>query len=93
MQKKGDRSESVAKGIVNQLAAIIRTSQIHNPKNVAVLKSVDKLTELLNIVFSEEPTVNLELVGEYFYLNESRIKVSMDQLINFDYLVHEYKKL
>ena len=93
MQKKGDSSERVAKGIVNQLAAIIRTSQIHNPQNVAVLKSVDRLMELLTVVFGEESAVNLERVGEFFYLNESCLKVSMDQLINFDYLVHEYKKL
>ncbi|KKM17880.1 hypothetical protein LCGC14_1671290, partial [marine sediment metagenome] len=93
MQKKGDGEERVAKGIVNQLAAIIRTSQIHNPQNVAVLKSVDRLIDLLAVVFEEESAANLELVGEYFYLNESRIKVSMDQLINFDYLVREYKKL
>lgn len=93
MQKKGDGEERVAKGIVNQLAAIIRTAQIHNPQNVAVLKSVDRLIDLLAVVFEEESAANLELVGEYFYLNDSRIKVSMDQLINFDYLVREYKKL
>ena len=93
MQGKSEGADSVAKGIVNQMAAIIRTAQIHNPQNVAVLKSVDKLIDLLAVVFKEDSSASLELVGEYFYLNESRIKVSMDQLINFDYLVREYKKI
>jgi HD-GYP domain-containing protein (c-di-GMP phosphodiesterase class II) len=93
MQEKSNSPDKVAKGIVNQLAAIVRTSQIHNPGNVAVVKSIDRMLELLAFVFEDETAASLELVGEYFYLNENRIKVSMDKLLNFDYLVKEFKKL
>jgi HD-GYP domain-containing protein (c-di-GMP phosphodiesterase class II) len=93
MQGKNDNPELAGKGIVNQIAAIIRTAQIHDPTNVAVLKAVDRLVEMLQPVFSSGEQAHLELVGDYFYLNDSRIKVSMDQLINFDYLVREFKKV
>ena len=75
---------SFSKDIVNQLAAIIRTSQIHDPSNVAVQKSIERLVGLLKNVFKAENTAILEQIGEYFYLNEERIKFSMEHLLNFD---------
>jgi len=31
-------------------------------------------------------------VGEFFYLNESRVRYSMEYLLNFDFLVREFKR-
>jgi HD-GYP domain-containing protein (c-di-GMP phosphodiesterase class II) len=82
----------LSKDIVNQLAAVIRTSQIHDPSNVAVLSAVNKFISIINPLIESEGSIHLELVGEYFYVNESRIKFPMEYLVNFDYLVREYKK-
>jgi len=81
------------KTIINQMAAIIRTSQIHDPSNVAVLQALDKLTDLVNSIIAETGSLFLELVGDYFFLNDSRVKFSMENLMNFDYLAREFKKL
>jgi len=85
--------EQHGKTIINQLAAIIRTSQIHDPSNVAVLQALEKLTEILNAVIAETDSIFLELVGDYFFINESRVKFSMENLMNFDHLAREFKKL
>ncbi len=85
--------DKFGKTVINQFAAIIRTSQIHDPSNVAVLQAVEKLTTILNQIVAESDSLMLELVGEYFYLNESRVKFSMENLMNFDFLVREFKKL
>lgn len=85
--------DRVAKDLINQLAAIIRTAQIHDPSNVAVRKAVDRFISLINMLLSSEGKVMLELVGEYFYLNEARVKFSMEHLLNFDYMVKEFKRL
>lgn len=84
--------ETAAKAIINLLAGIIRTSQIHDPSNVAVVKSIEKYVEQVNDLLENEEAVMLELVGEYFYVNETRVKVAMEHLVNFDYLVREFKK-
>jgi putative nucleotidyltransferase with HDIG domain len=81
-----------SKDVVNQLAAVIRTSQIHDASNVAVLSSVNKFLGTINPLIGSEGAMDLELVGEYFYLNESRVRYPMEYLINFDYLVREFKK-
>ncbi|MFC1769866.1 hypothetical protein ACFLZI_02265, partial [Nitrospirota bacterium] len=85
--------ERIAKDVVNQLAAIIRTAQIHDPGNVAVMKSIERLVALLAYVFKSGESAKLELVGEYFYMSETRVKFAMEQLMNFDYLAREMKKL
>jgi HD-GYP domain-containing protein (c-di-GMP phosphodiesterase class II) len=84
--------DATAKDLINLLAGIIRTSQIHDPSNVAVVQSIDKFIARLNNLVDSEDAVMLELVGEYFYLNDNRIKVSMEHLVNFDYLVREFKR-
>lgn len=81
-----------SKDIVNQLAVIVRTAQIHNTTNVAVQTSIEKFIVMINSLFEQEGTIDLELIGEYFYLNEERVKYSMEHLINFDFLQREFKK-
>jgi|Deesub1362A_J573_1020465.scaffolds.fasta_scaffold00038_44 HD-GYP domain-containing protein (c-di-GMP phosphodiesterase class II) len=80
-----------AKDVVNQLAVIIRTAQIHNPTNVAVLSSIEKFVSMLNRLIWEAGSVELELVGDYFYLNEDRVRFSVEYLLNFDFLQREFK--
>jgi HD-GYP domain-containing protein (c-di-GMP phosphodiesterase class II) len=85
--------DRVSRGLINQLAAIVRTSQIHDPSNIAVLNATDKFVTVINGLLESEDAVTVELVGEYFYVNESRVKFSMEHLINFDFLVKEFKKI
>lgn len=90
-----DRNEDffkISKDIVNQLAVIIRTAQIHNTTNVAVQTSIEKFVIMVNTLLEQEGAIDLELIGEYFYLNEERVKYSMEYLINFDFLQREFKK-
>jgi HD-GYP domain-containing protein (c-di-GMP phosphodiesterase class II) len=85
--------ERVSKGLINQLAAIIRTSQIHDPSNVAVLKNLEKFVAVINSLVAAEGSITIEVLGEYFYVNESRVKFSMEHLLNFDFLLKEFKRL
>ena len=81
-----------ARDIVNQLAVIVRTSQIHDPRNVAVATSVDKFVSTVSGLLLEENLVEIEVVGEYFYLNGERVKLTTEYLLNFDFLQREFKR-
>ncbi|MFA5846121.1 MAG: HD-GYP domain-containing protein [Thermodesulfovibrionales bacterium] len=81
-----------AKDIINQLAVIIRTAAIHDPGNVAVTTAVDKFVALMNPLIASEGELTLELGGEFFYINETRIRYSLEYLPNFDFLIREFKK-
>jgi putative nucleotidyltransferase with HDIG domain len=91
-----DREEKeihrTAKDLVNQFSAALRSSQIHDPNNEAVTSIIDKLVAMINSFIASERFVALELRGEFFYLNDSRIRYSLEYLLNFDFLVREWKR-
>ncbi len=82
----------LSRELVSQLAVIVRTSQLHDPRNVAVATSIEKFVAGANVLMSEEVSRNLEIVGDYFYLNGERVKFTMEHLLNFDFLQREFKK-
>lgn len=94
MPSKENRKEAFteAKDIVNQLAIIIRTAAIHDPGNIAVTTAIDKFIAITNSLVLSERELVLELGGEFFYLNEARIRYPLEYLPNFDFLVREFKK-
>lgn len=81
-----------AKDIINQLAVAIRTAHIHDPGNVAVVTAIDRFIATINPLVTQDSRLTLEIVGEYFYLNESRVRYSMEYLLNFDFLIREFKR-
>lgn len=81
-----------AQDIINQLSVILRTAQIHDPGNIAVMTAIDKFSLLINPLIESERGITLELIGEFFYINSSRIRYSLEYLLNFDFLVREFKK-
>lgn len=81
-----------AHDIINYLSVIFRNAQIHDPKNVAVTAAIDKFLSMINNLTREYRSVTLELIGEYFYCDDVRVRYSLEHLLNFDYLVREFKK-
>ena len=92
MQDNDIDSARIFRDIINQFAVIIRTAQIHDPGNIAVLAAIDRLLSYVNPLTANNNVLNLELVGEFFYANEMRIRYSMEYLINFDLLTREFRK-
>lgn len=71
---------------------MLKTSLIHDPRNVAVRTAIEKLLVLINPLIESERTILLELMGEFFYIKCSRIRYSLEYLLNFNFLVKEFKK-
>lgn len=78
------------KDLINSLSTLIKTAQIHSLNNVAVKNAAKKLIDGLNTLLSGG-SVTLELVGEFFHLNGSRIRYSTDSILNYNILVNEFK--
>lgn len=92
MAHKEDVSErKSSQDIINQLAVILRNAQIHDPNNIAVVTAIERFISLVNPLVEAERTIALELVGEFFYLDGIRIRYSLEYLINFDFLIREFK--
>jgi HD-GYP domain-containing protein (c-di-GMP phosphodiesterase class II) len=81
-----------AQDIINQLSVILRTAQIHDPGNIAVMIAIEKFLLLIGLITQTESQVKLEIVGEFFYLNDIRVRYPLEYLLNFDFLIREFKK-
>ena len=92
METKEPEQDRPFRDLVSQLAVVIRTSQLHNPANEAVVTAIEKLIPLINGLLEDESSIQVELVGEYFYVNENRVKFTMEHLLNFDFLQKEFAK-
>jgi HD-GYP domain-containing protein (c-di-GMP phosphodiesterase class II) len=80
-----------AKDLINTLSVAIKTAQIHHIENVAVIDVINKFIFLINPFLLEEE-VTIELVGEFFHVNQNRVRYSMDTIFNYDFLTKEFKK-
>ncbi len=80
------------KDLVNQFSVVLRTAHIHDPDNIAVMSVIDKFVSIVNFFIAHERVISLELRGEYFYINDYRIRYSLEYLLNFDFLLREFKK-
>jgi len=78
--------------IINLLAVLLRNIQLYHMNNLTVQTSLHKLLSALKELFHDEESLTVELIGDYFYLNSERIRFSTEDLLNFDYLVREFKK-
>ena len=93
MDNKEDKEiNKTAKDLVNQLSVVLRTAQIHDPSNIAVTSVIDRMVSMVNLLIAHERMVALELKGEFFYINDNRIRYPLEYLLNFDFLIREFKK-
>ncbi len=82
--------EKIHKDIINYLAVLIKTTQLHHINNISVMNTIEKLLSFINPLL-EEDEVTLELVGEFFHIDGTRIRYSMDYIFNYDFLIREFK--
>ncbi len=93
MSNKEEReAHRSSQDLVNLFSVVLRTAHIHEHNNIAVTTAIDKFLYLLNHLIEIEQSISLGLVGEFFYLNDVRIRYSLEYLLNFDFLVREFKK-
>jgi len=81
-----------SKDIINQISVVIRTANIHDAGNIAVLTAIDRFLATIHPLTANNTKLTLEVLGEFFYLNESRVRYSMEYLLNFDFLIREFKR-
>ena len=84
-------NERKTKDLIICLATTIKTTQLHQFNNVAVINARQKLLTIINSLLSQAE-ITLELKGEFFYVNGTRVRYSMDYIFNYDFLIREFKK-
>ena len=82
----------LGKQLVNQLVILIKTSQIHDPTNVALLQPAENLVKTLNGLFPGDANVSLNLEGDSLFLGDVKLKIDIDGFSNLMFMIDEMKK-
>ncbi len=92
MEQSDKQHFEAGKKVINQFSIVLRNGQLHEINNIAVLESMEKLQSRVNPYIESEGFLRIDIAGEFFYINDVRIRFSLEFILNFDYLAAEFKK-
>ena len=93
MDRKEDKMvKNIEQDVINKLSVILRTAQIHAPGNVAITTAIGKFTSLIHSARNPEQDITIEIRGEFIYIDEFRIRYSIENLFNYNFFIREFRK-
>jgi HD-GYP domain-containing protein (c-di-GMP phosphodiesterase class II) len=78
--------------LVTKLHVLMRISQIYDSKNVALHQFVQECLETINTLTRREGNLSLQIKKDDFFLNEQRLRYSVEGFTSFKYLLTQWKK-
>ena len=80
-----------SRALINQLQVLVRTTQIHDIGNVALVRPATNLINALDTLFKADSEFTLRLRGEYLYLDDARIRYDIEDMASYEFLVKMFK--
>jgi HD-GYP domain-containing protein (c-di-GMP phosphodiesterase class II) len=96
VQKKSEGMDSdllkLGNNLVTKLHVLMRISQIYDSKNVALHQFIQESLQTINTLIKREGVFSLKVVKDDFFLNEQRLRYSVEGFTSFKYLLTQWKK-
>jgi HD-GYP domain-containing protein (c-di-GMP phosphodiesterase class II) len=80
-----------ARDLVRAFNVALRTARIHDMKNEAAIAALEGFAANANDLFRLTGIFSLKVVGDYMFLNDSRIKADAGSYAAFDHLAREFR--
>ncbi len=78
--------------IVNHLSILVKLTGIHGSINEAMVNAASRLLSDLEPFLGEQGELNLKMVEGSFFVEDVRVKSSLSDVDNFEFLAGEFKK-
>ena len=78
--------------LVTKLHVLMKISQIYDSKNVALLQFIQESLQTINSLIRKEGRLALKIVKDDLFLNEQRLRYSVEGFTSFKYLLTQLKK-
>ena len=78
--------------IVNHLSILVKLTGIHGSINEAMINAAARLLSDLEPLLGEEGILSLKMVEGSFFIEDVRVKASLSDVDNFEFLAGEFKK-
>jgi HD-GYP domain-containing protein (c-di-GMP phosphodiesterase class II) len=78
--------------LVTKFHVLMRVSQIYDAKNVALQQFLQEFLQTINALVKREDWFSLKIIKDEFYLNDQRLRYSVEGFASFKYLLTHWKK-
>jgi len=79
-------------GLVTKFHVLMRVSQIYDSKNVALQQFIDESLQSINALIEREKSISLKIIKDDLFLNDQRLRYSVDGFTSFKYLITQWQK-
>ena len=84
---------AMGKSVVNQLFMLVRTMQIHDLENQALVKPLENLMQTINTLIAMEGSLSIGMVENQVFVNGVKIKMDIGSYQNVEFLANHLAKL
>ena len=99
-QRAGKRTSEVMEpdlsrlgnNLVTKFHVLMKISQIYDSKNVALQQFVQESLQTINALIEREGTLSLKVVKDDLFLNDQRLRYSVEGFTSFKYLLTQWKR-
>ena len=78
--------------LVTKFHVLMRISQIYDSKNVALKQFTQESLQVINALIQQAGALSLKVVNNDLYLNEQRLRYSVEGFTSFKYLITQSRK-
>ncbi len=78
--------------LLTKFHVLMRVSQIYDSKNVALHQFARECLETINALIQKQGFLSLKILGEDLFLNEQRLRYSVEGFNSYKYLLTQWKK-
>jgi HD-GYP domain-containing protein (c-di-GMP phosphodiesterase class II) len=81
--KHSARLQEMGRKVLSAFYAALRSLKLYPLENSAVQRTLDDLHQLLSALVQEEGGMELRIVGDFFFLNETRLRLDLSNYSTF----------
>lgn len=82
----------LANNLVTKFHVLMKISQIYDSRNVAVQQFVQESLQVINAMIAAEGSFSLKIVREDLFLNDQRLRYSVEGFTSFKYVLSQWKR-
>jgi HD-GYP domain-containing protein (c-di-GMP phosphodiesterase class II) len=78
--------------LITKFHVLMRISQIYDSKNVALHQFIQESLQTINALIKREENLSLKIVKDDLFLNDQRLRYSVEGFTSFKFLLTQWKK-
>jgi HD-GYP domain-containing protein (c-di-GMP phosphodiesterase class II) len=84
--------QPLGRALITGIYATARALRFYPIENATVQNAIDELHKLFRRLLEREGTLELRLVGDFMFINESRLRLQLSEYVSFAYVANLFRR-